>query len=419
MSQEFENCNTAMNRRSFVKKSLMTSAAAGLVTSLSGASGQSGEIKDEGGKDRKIKIGLIGCGGRGQWLIPLFQEHGGFELHGVADYFAEAANGAGEKFGVDKSRRFSGLSGYKRLLESGIEAVLIEDVPYFYPEQATDAVEAGMHVYMAKPIAVDVPGCLMIQAAGQKATRNKSCFLVDYQLPTQEPMVEIAKRVQEGALGSLAHIASFGMAWQAWPDPPLTANVESRLRKQIWLSDTGLSGDTIVSYDIHIIDALMMLVGKRPVGAYGSAKKLRANPHGDRTDTVSVIYECEQGATWTHITQALNNNFDITSLSASVFGMSATAHIGYGGKVYIRGSEKHYVKTIGSLYNDGVKCNIADFYRNITQGNYENATVQRAVDGTLTAILGREAAGRRCYLSMDDLIKENKKLEVSLEGMKA
>ena len=64
----------------------------------------------------------------------------------------------GKALGVDKSRCFSGLSGYKRLIESGVEAVVIIDVPYFYPEQAKAAVAAGLHVYMAKPVAVDVPG---------------------------------------------------------------------------------------------------------------------------------------------------------------------------------------------------------------------------------------------------------------------
>lgn len=132
-----------------------------------------------------------------------------------------------------------------------------------------------------------------------------------------------------------------------------------------------------------------------------------------------MIYEFGDGAIWTHVTQSVDNNPDITTLSASVFGTASTAHVGYSGKVYIRGGEKQYAGTIGSVFNQGVERNIAEFYRCVTEGKFENPSVQRAVDGTLTAILGREAAARRCWLSMDELIKENKRLTTNLTGMKA
>ncbi|MGA2035676.1 MAG: Gfo/Idh/MocA family oxidoreductase [Thermoguttaceae bacterium] len=367
---------------------------------------------------RKIKIGWIGCGGRGHWIVPLFLQHGGYELQAVADYFPQVAEEAGNKFGVAKTRRFSGLSGYKKLIDSGIEAILIEDVPYFYPEQAKAAVEAGLHVYMAKPIAVDVPGCLTIGAAAKEATLRNRCFLVDYQLPHDPVCIEVATRVRDGGLGKLAHIASFGMAWHAWPDPPLGKNIESRLRDEIWLADTALSGDTIVSYDIHLIDGIVWILGRRPVSACGRARTCRAEPHGDRTDVASVIYELPDGTIWTHVTQSIDNNFDVTTLSASLFGMEATAHLTYGGKNYVRGGTKHYSGTSGDIYKEGAVKNVDTFYRNVVEGHYENLSAQRAVDGTLTAILGRETAARRCFLTMNDLIKENKRLEVNLDGMK-
>ena len=69
---------------------------------------------------------------------------------------------SGEKFKIAAARRYTGLSGYKRLLESKLDAVVIETPPYFHPQQAADAVDAGKHVYLAKPIAVDVPGCIII-----------------------------------------------------------------------------------------------------------------------------------------------------------------------------------------------------------------------------------------------------------------
>jgi predicted dehydrogenase len=367
---------------------------------------------------RKIKLGWIGCGGRGTWLAPLFLQHGGYEIHALADYFPQVAEEAGNKFNVAKPRRFSGLSGYKKLIASGVEAVLIEDVPYFYPEQAKAAVDAGLHVYMAKPIAVDVPGCLAIGAAAKQAAQKQRCFLVDYQLPHDPACIEVATRVREGGLGKLVHIASFGIGWQAWPDPALGKNIESRLRDEIWLSDTALSGDTIVSYDIHIIDGLVWTLGQRPTSACGRSRTCRPDPHGDRTDAAAVVYEMPDGTIWTHVTQSVNNSFDITTLSASIFGMQATAHLTYGGKSYVRGGAKHYSGASSDTYKDGAVQNIAAFHKNIVEGHFENLSAQRAVDGTLTAILGREAAARRTFLTMDELIKENKRLEVNLEGMR-
>ena len=397
-----------LTRRMFLGSTLAASALAALPTRA-----------DEAKPARKIKIGLVGCGGRGMWLTDLFNKHGGYEFHAVADYFPNVAEQAGEKLKVDKARRFSGLDGYKKLLASGVEAVAIEDVPCFYPEQSRAAVEAGKHVYMAKPVAVDVPGTLLVGESGKLATQKQLCFLVDYQMPTDPAVIEVGKRVREGAIGRLGHIASFGMGWHAWPDPALQKTIESRLRDEIWLSDTNLSGDTMVSYDIHIIDGLMALLGRRPASACGRARTMRPQPHGDRTDIATVLYEFDDGLLWTHVTQALDNNFDVTTLSASIFGDAATAHVQYSGKVSIRGGKQSYAGQIGSVYDEGAARNIAAFHRNICEGHFENTSVPRAVDGHLTAILGREAAARRTFLTMDELIKENKKLPVDLSGLKA
>jgi predicted dehydrogenase len=271
---------------------------------------------------------------------------------------------------------------------------------------------------MAKPIAVDVPGCLAIEALGRRAAAKQRCFLVDYQLPTEEPNIEVARRIREGGLGPLAHIVSFGFSG-AWADPPKTPTLESRLRNEIWLSDVALGGDNIVSFDIHIIDGVVWVLGKRPVAASGRSRTCRPNPSGDRTDCAGVVYEFDDGVLWTHVVHALNDNADLTSLSASFFGQAATGHIQYGGKVYVRGGDKHYVGTCGSIYDQGAIRNIATFYQDIAEGRFGNETVRRAVDGTLTAILGREAAARRRYLTLEELVRENKRLDVDLSGLKA
>ena len=115
-----------------------------------------------------VRLGLIGCGGRGTWLMGLAREAGGFEVVAGADYFPDRVADFGSKFQVPEARRFTGLQGYRRMIEAGgLDAVAIESPPFFHPRQALDAVAAGLHVYLAKPVAVDVPGCLMVAEAGR------------------------------------------------------------------------------------------------------------------------------------------------------------------------------------------------------------------------------------------------------------
>jgi predicted dehydrogenase len=146
----------------------------------------------------KINLALIGCGGRGTWIANLFLKHGGYNLVAVADCFPDKANTAGEKLGVPPARRFTGLHAYRRLLEEKVDAVAIESPPYFHPEQAAAAVDAGKHVYLAKPIAVDVPGCRTVEESGQRATSRNLVFLVDFQTRATPAYQEVVKRVAAG-----------------------------------------------------------------------------------------------------------------------------------------------------------------------------------------------------------------------------
>ena len=154
----------------------------------------------------KIDIGLIGCGGRGKWIADLFQKNGGYNLVAVADYFQDHADEAGEKFNVPAANRYTGLSGYRKLLEQKLDAVVIESPPYFHPEQAAAAVEAGKHVYLAKPIAVDVPGCLTIAESGKKATAKKLCFQVDFQTRANKLYQDAVKAVHDGEIGKIVSV---------------------------------------------------------------------------------------------------------------------------------------------------------------------------------------------------------------------
>jgi predicted dehydrogenase len=369
------------------------------------------------GFGRKIKLGVVGNGGRGAWIAQLFKRHGGYEMHAVADYFQEVADRCGDALGVDKARRFSTLSGYKRLIESGVEAVALEVPPYFFPEQASAAVEAGLHVYMAKPVAPDVPGSLRILEAGKQAARRGKCFFVDYQMPTDPVNLEVLKRLRAGGFGRISQVATVG-ASNGFADPPRTATLESRLRNLIWVNDVAMGGDNIGNYDIHAIDAALWVLGRRPVAAMGGSSICRPNPHGDASDVCSVIFEYADGLVHNHFGQALPN-FTQGELSCRVFSDKANAMVNYWGKAHIRAGDDAWSGSVDNLYEAGASRNIATFYNHVVGGHCENQTVPRAVDGILTCILGREAAARHTRLTMEEILKENKRLEVDLTGLKS
>ena len=408
-----QGLNTRMQRRHFLGGMLTAAATASLVRPVT-AMAQTTAVASS----RKIRLGVIGCGGRGAWIAGLFAKHGGYEMHAVADYFQTVADACGDALGVDKARRFSGLSGFKKLIASGVEAVACETPPYFIPPHAQAAVEAGLHVYMAKPVSADVPGCLQIQAAGALATQKKLCFLVDYQMPTDPINIEVRKRILDGGIGPLAQMVTRGTGGGC-PDPPKTGNLEDRLQKLIWVNDIAMGCDYLGNFDIHAIDAALWVAGKRPVAASGSSRICRKEPHGDSHDVCSVVYEYEDGLVHNHFGQALPNGLE-GELSCRVYGQSANAMINYWGKAFVKGGDKPYEGgDVTDLYESGANRNIAAFHAAITEGRFDNPTYQRAVDGALACILGREASSRRVRLTMDDLVRENRRLEVDLTGLKA
>jgi predicted dehydrogenase len=372
--------------------------------------------------DRKLKVGIVGCGGRGSWIAGLFQEHGGYQFVAAADYFPDRAEKTGASLGAEKSKCFSGLSGYKRLIESSVEAVILETPPCFFPQHAAAAVEAGLHVFMAKPVAVDVPGTLEIGTLAETAAKRKQVFLVDYQMPTDPVNIEVRKRLQQGALGDLQMVFSVGKGGGGDIfDQPLGRSIENRLTGQIWVNDDALGCGHLGNFDVHIVDALTWALDRRPVAAYGRGSRCRRHPCGDSLDTYCVTYTFAGGLTWCH--QGANGPthdwLKQVSLEGSIQGKQAAARLAYWGKAYIRGGRQHFAGgAVADLYDAGPKRNIAAFYENVRSGNFGNETARRSVGCTLTCILGREAARRGGFLTMDEIVKENKRLEVDLSGLR-
>ncbi|MGB2821128.1 MAG: Gfo/Idh/MocA family oxidoreductase, partial [Phycisphaerae bacterium] len=335
----------------------------------------------------------------------------------VADYFPQTAQAAGERLKVAEGRRFSGLSGYRRLLAAKVDAVFLETPPCFFPEHAAAAVEAGCHVYVAKPVAVDVPGCLTIARLGKAAMKARKVFLVDFQTRTDPFFIEAIKRIHAGALDRIGLISSI-YTDNGFADPPLTKTIESRLRRLIWVNDITLGGGNLVAAGVHAADVALWVAGRLPSSAMGSSRAARADPHGDTHDVYSLTYQFEDGPIWNHRGEHVNNVHGFVC-RCMAFGRGAYFEGNYEGKTYLRGSKMAYRGgEVADLYGSGISANLDIFHKSITEGVYDNPTVAPSVNSTLACILGRDAAHRNALLTWDDMMKANRKIDLDLTGLK-
>ena len=371
---------------------------------------------------RKIKLGLIGCGGRGGWLADLFIKHGGYELVATADYFQSQADRVGEKHNVPADHRFSGLSAYKRLLASGVEAVAVISPPYFHPEQAAAAVDAGVHVYCAKPVAVDVPGCQSIAKSGKQATAKKLCFLVDFQTRVTEFFIEALRRVHAGDIGTIAYgegiyhaECPFSQYFDALTKNP--RDPETRLRG--WGLDRALSGDMITEQNIHTLDVMNWVMQQPPLAATATGA-LTARPKiGTCFDHFTCLFDYGNGTGVTFSSRQFNGYGTVPQgIKLRMFGSQGVLETDYGGQVMIRGEKFYKGGKSPGIYQEGAQANIAAFYRNVIEGHCENPTVEPSVPSNLITILGRTAAYRGEAVTWKKLIKSSERLKADLKGLK-
>ncbi len=362
----------------------------------------------------KIELGLIGCGGRGNWIAKLFKDAGKYRFVACADYFEDRAKATASKLQIDAKRCHSGLSGYRRLLDGKLDAVVIESPPYFHPEHAAAAVDAGKHVFLAKPIAIDVPGCKSIKASGKKATLQKLVFLVDFQTRANEFYREAVRRVRAGDLGQLV-MGEAHYPWSGGGRGARPSTNEDRLRS--WYYVLEISGDFIIEQSIHALDVATWIAGGDPVRAVGSGGRT-LRPEGSIWDHFAVTYWFEDDLllSFTSI-QSIPGVPD--EIRCRFFGSEGVIDTDYFSGVSIRGRKSYKGGKFDQLYTTGAQSNIEAFHQSITQGQYANETVAESVRSNLTAILGREAAYKGGEVTWASLLQSDTKLKPDLRGLKS
>ena len=388
----------SMDRRGFLKTAAGT---AGLVI-LAPASVRGFEANS------KIQLGLIGCGGRGQWIADLFKQDGHYEIAAVADYFKDRVTEAGEKFSVPAERRHTGLDCYKQLLQGKVDAVAIISPPYFHPEQTVAGLAAGKHVYLAKPIAVDAPGAMAITAAAAKVNGKLSC-LVDFQTRANEFYKGAFEKVKEGLMGkpvcAQAYYYAGRLGLHAKP-----GTEQARLRN--WVFDIALSGDIIVEQNVHALDVANWFLQGHPVKAVGTGGRKARTDVGDCWDHFVVTYWYRDDVLLDFSSGQFTQRY--SDICCRVYGTLGTFDSHYGGLVNILAKTGGYRGgQTGAIYKEGAQENIKTFADALLSNKPVNNTEESA-NSTMTAVLGRIAAYTGKTVTWDEMIKAGEKLDPKL-----
>jgi len=355
------------------------------------------------------QIGLVACGGRGRFVARFFPEHTNAKIVAATDPFSDRLDLVGRMFNLDKSRLIKGLDGYKELLRLDIDAVVITSPPYFHPEQAAAAVAANKHVYVAKPPAVDVPGCLSILDSSRKA-QGKLSFLVDFQTRSEPFFIEAAKRVHDGAIGvPVTGQIFYQTSRLGRQDREGMPADEARLRN--WVFDKILSGDIIVEQNIHVLDVSNWYLKSHPLKAFGTGGRKGRTDVGDCWDHFIVIFWYPNDVRIDFSSSQFLEGFH--DMCMRVYGTKGTVDSHYGGPVTITGQSSWEGGDTKNIYSEGTITNVKNFVKSLETGKYINNAAE-SVESNLTSILGRMAAYSEELITWEEMLQSNEKLETKL-----
>jgi len=359
-----------------------------------------------------VEVGIIGCGGRGNWIAPFFPEFAGARVVALADVQRANLESTAEKLNVDRSRAYLGPEAYLELIHSRLDAVVIETPTIYHPPAGLAAVKAGKHVFMAKPVAVDVPGCRTVLESGNLARQKKLSFWVDFQSRARDAYRETVERVRRGDIGKPAFAQVFYYAGRPWRDKGEPGMDPEQRRILNWFGDRLLSGDIIVEQNIHVIDIANWLLGARPLKAHGTGGRTdwrgTPNDYGDAWDHFAVTFWYPDGVHASFSSHQLNGA--LSDLCVRVFGIHGCADTHYGGTIRILGKNPWTGAEKDDTFRGGAIQNVKDFVASIREQkpiyNYEVS-----VESNLTAILGRTAAYREATVTWDEMMAANERWE--------
>ena len=298
------------SRRKFISKTAMatigTVGAIQLLNSCAENSSKRNEIKlpellSQAPDGKILKAGLIGCGGRGTGAAINYLDAGpNLQIVALGDVFQDRLDKCRAELKNQKNveipdeKCFLGFDSYEKVIDAGVDVVLLCTPPHFRPQHVEAAVKAGKHIFMEKPCAVDPVGARSVLVSAERAKQNGLCIVSGTIRRVQKDFMETRRRVLNGEIGEIvsAHIIRNGGSLWVIKRRPGMSDMEYMLRN--WANFCWLSGDHIVEQFIHEIDVMNWYIGKNPVKAIGWGGRQRRIT-GDQYDFFSIEYVYDNG----------------------------------------------------------------------------------------------------------------------------
>ncbi|MBT3482317.1 MAG: Gfo/Idh/MocA family oxidoreductase [Opitutales bacterium] len=385
-----------VSRRKFVQTAATSLAAASLLSTTGVAAS----------KSKKIKVATIGCGGRSNRDIPNFIKACkmlGLEADFVAlaDAFEDKAFEQADKYGVDRSRCIVGWDAYQKVAESDADFVMLITPPVFRPQHLEMLVEAGKHVLMQKPVAVDAPGCRKVIEAGERAKKKGLAILAGTQRRHTVGYMENAAKIENGAIGEIlgGTVSWNGTVPWIWERQKSWSDADYLARN--WLNWHQMSGDHLGEQHVHNIDVANWYLGRTPESAIGFGGRARRES-GNNYDFFSLDLDYGDGV---HI-HSQCRQISGTYPRVGEFFRGSKGEVQGGGK--LKGVDVSIPK-FDVMDKDGNLQGLINWIKSARSGNPMNEARQIA-ESTAAAIMGRYAAYTGKYVRFSDLM-ENPKSE--------
>jgi len=377
------------SRRDFMKKSSSILVAGGAIAgSLSLAQSAHAFGSDV------IKIGLVGCGGRGTGAaVQAMNTEGDTKLVAVADVFEDSiarsmrslTSHHGSKVDVPKERQFVGFDGYKKVLESDIDLVILATSPGFRPLHFEAAVNANKHIFMEKPVATDAPGVRRVLAANKIAKEKNLAVAVGLQRHHEKAYIETIDRLKNDAIGDVIFARAYWNSGGVWTRGRSESQTELEYQMRNWYYFNWLCGDHIVEQHIHNLDVINWLMDGPPVKGQGQGGRQvrKGADHGEIFDHHMIEFTYGNGtkmlSACRHIPGAWN------SVTEHAHGTKGYADIS-GAKIYDANGDTAW--SYGKGGRGGHQEEHHDLFALLRKGERPNEGDYGA-HSTMTAIFGR------------------------------
>ena len=418
--------NNAINRRNFIKTA--AAATTGFMFIKSG-----NVFGSEA--NSALRIGIIGCGGRGRADTTALVENTNSRMVALADLFSdqlEAAknyyDGLAAKKGhpsIERRLMFQGPKAYQELAScEEVDVVVISSPDYFHIEHLNAAVNAGKHVYCEKPAGVDVVGCKRFAEIGKKAEGRLSLD-VGFQVRDSLPFSGLVKRIHNGDIGKVACASTFyHFPGIDYPLRPNASPLERRIRNFYW--DRILSGDVLVDQNIHIIDMCNWVLNAHPIKAVGTGGRKVRTDASDIWDHWDLVFTYPNDVKVSFNSVQFGKKFN--DVGTRFFGDQGVGEAYYSGKARIVSDKpwdlQTWLKEQGSLTSGEFKglgnatgIKVKAFVESIRSGNYHNQSAE-GVESALSAILGRMAAYSGREISWYEMMDSNQSYQGEIDWSK-